>query len=196
MVIRTWRILHTFLCFFSYWQKLLHFWLYEKAFLEDWRLNVIAEWSMFGSSFHLASFLDTEAFVGWAEWHSQLDLDRQLLITWWPLKLLSWNLFELHRWFQLNKVVPTRNLSSDWSGSLSLYPQHLEAKKQQQYFSFFLFSSFSLHLNRSSVGRSLLFREVSLGQNGVSRIMNTQHTRGHVLMKSPDMSGTGSHAHN
>lgn len=137
MVIRTWRILHTVLCFFSYWQKLLHFW-YGKAFLEDWRLNFIVEWSMFGSSFHL-------------------DLDRQLLIIWWPLNLPSWTFFELHRWLQWNKVVPTRNLSSDWSASLSLYTQHLEVKKQQlalcRIFFFLLFTSFSLvRLNRSSVG--------------------------------------------
>ncbi len=154
-----------------------------------------------GPVFTWPHFWTLWSIAGWAEWHSQLNLDRQLLIIWWPLKLLSWNLFELHRWFYLNKVVPTRNLSSDWSGSLNLYPQHLEAKKQQLalcgIFFFLLFSSFSLvHLNRSSVGRLLLSRGVSLGQNGVSRIMTTQHTRGYVLIKSPVMSGTGSHAHN
>lgn len=60
-LIRTWRILHTFLCLFSpknlpfwsnYWQ-LLHFWWHGKAFSEKWRLNFILEWCMFGSRFSL-----------------------------------------------------------------------------------------------------------------------------------------------
>lgn len=142
-LIRTWRILHTFLCLFypknlpfwsNYWQ-LLHFWWHGKASRRN------GDWTLFwndaclGPGFHFmkkteGQFLTLGSIVGWAEWHSQLDLDRQLLIIQWPLNLVSWKHIELDRWFHWTKVVPTRNLSSYWSPSLSLLPHLLVADKK------------------------------------------------------------------
>lgn len=92
------------------------------------------DWTLFWNEAYLGpiftlylQFLTLGNIVGWAVWHSQLDLDRQLLIIWWALNLVSWKHIKLHRWFHWNKVLPTCNLSRYWSASLSLLPQLLVA---------------------------------------------------------------------